>query len=223
MIHIVYSHGRCGSTLFAQILAASIYSKESNNPRAKDFNSVMYIHHDMNSNVELLQNQRIIHTHRMDKRYNNLSRNNKMYFLTRRNIVETIASLMIAQHTKGYNFVPGEKNTKMNTKKYWKRPPSSKLALSDTRIQTLVESYNFFISNEHLTWKRRNRDNTHLVFYEDWISDFSKLPFEDNYNYDLNYKLTNKIPIDKLEWVDYGLLTSQVKRFNNGSIHLQMK
>lgn len=222
MIHIIYSHGRCGSTLFAQLLAACVYTQENTNPNLKDFNSVKYIHHDMNSNVELLRNQRVIHTHQMDSRYSELSKNNIMYFLTRRNIVETLSSLMIAQHTNGYNYVPGEKDSKMNKRAFWSKPPTSqKLSFSDSRVQTLVESFNFFISKDYRECRRRNT-NTHLVFYEDWIGDFSKLPFDANYNHDLNYKLTNKIPIDKHEWVDYNILIDQVKRFNNGSTELQM-
>ena len=222
MIHIIYSHGRCGSTLFAQLLAACVYTQENTNPTLKGFLHGKYIHHDMNSDVELLRNQRIIHTHQVDSRYNELSKNNIMYFLTRRNIVETLASLMIAQYTKGYNYIPGAKNSKMNKRTFWSKPPTSeKLSLPDSRVQALVESYNYFITKDHYECRRQNA-NTHLVFYEDWIGDFSKLPFDANYNHDLNYKLTNKIPIDKLEWVDYNILIGQVLKFNNGSTELQV-
>ena len=224
MTHVIYSFGRCGSTLLAQLIAASLYTQNTTKSKVSEFKINEYVHHDNNSNLELLQNQKVIHTHQLYRRYDNIIKNSTMVFCTRRDIVETISSLMIAQHSRGYNFSPGEKNSGNAKKTPWRNIPKNKLTMEDSVVQKLILSYYSFIKIDYPQCKQHNPKSHHLLYYEDWIYDFSKLSFLNlNYDQELNFKLTKKIPIDKHEWVNYGVLIDQVKRFNNGSTQIEIQ
>lgn len=228
MTYIIYSFGRCGSTLLAQLISATIYTQEKTKPKNLDFKTDDYLYHDdKNVNTELLQNQKIIHTHVLDQRYTRLikDQNNTIIFCTRRDIVETIASLLIAERVQQYNYLPGRKfkGKNMNNRKAWLNEPGQKLVAEDKIIESLISSYYNFINNRYPKCRKQN-GNVQLLYYEDWIYDFSKLSFLNiQYNLELNSQLTKKIPIDKRNWVDYDLLTNQVKYFNKGSTQIEIQ
>jgi len=235
--YIIFSQGRCGSTLLADLIGATLYSKERNirytkDPRLPnkitkytseavtqrfDKRKFVFSDDDVSPGVEL-KKYKVIHTHWLDHRYKELMKTSTIFFCTRRDLVETISSLMIARHSGVYNYF---KHLKENSADRWSNIPTEKLVLPDDQVKTYVaDAYD--LTERYKNCKQKNA-NAHLLFYEDWIHNFENLPFKIEYNLDLNRKLSQKVPVDKKQWVDYDKLTQQVLEFNNGSTQMKMK
>ena len=232
--YIVFSHGRCGSTLLADLIAAKLYSNEGNtryvkdkrNPNkvakfsaevvAKRFDKKKYVFSDDDvTPAAELKKYKVIHTHQLDHRYKELQKTSTIFFCTRRDLVETISSLMIAQHSGTWNHFLHLKNHSHN---HWNDVPTEKLVIPEDQVKRIVNGA-YGLIESYKNCKRQNT-NTHLLFYEDWIHNFENLPFKTFYNRDLNLKMSRKIPVNKKQWVDYPKLTQQVKEANNGSRQL---
>ena len=235
--YIVFSYGRCGSTLLADLIGATLYSKEKNIRYTKDTrlpnkiskfpaedvvkrfakHNYVFSDDDVTPGVEL-KKYPVIHTHMLDHRYEELMKTSTIFFCTRRDLVETISSLMIAQHSGVYNNFLHLEN---HSREHWNNTPTEKLIFSDDQIRSITNGA-YGIIDQYKKCKQQNA-NTHLLFYEDWIHNLENLPFKVEYNQDLNSKMSRKVPVDKKQWVDYDKLTQQVLEFNNGSTQLKIQ
>lgn len=236
--YIIFSYGRCGSTLLADLIGATLYSKERNIRYTKDkrrankidkfpadvvverFAKHEYVFSDDNVSPGVeLQKYKVIHTHQLDHRYVELTKTSTIFFCTRRDLVETISSQMIAHHSGVYNHFLHLKN---HSHEHWSNNiPTEKLVLPDDQVNRHVKGA-YGLIERYKKCKQQNA-NAHLLFYEDWIRNFENLPFKVEYNQDLNHKMSRKVPVDKKEWVDYDRLTQQILKFNNGSTQLKIQ
>ena len=235
--YIIFSYGRCGSTLLADLIAATLYSKEKNIRYTKDKrlankigkfpadvvvnrfakHEYVFSDDDVSPGTEL-KKYKVIHTHMLDRRYEELMKTSTIFFCTRRDLVETISSQMIAHHSGVYNHFLHLEN---HSHEQWSDIPTEKLVLQDDQVKRhVVGAYGLI--ERYKNCKQQNA-NAHLLFYEDWIRNFENLPFNVEYNQDLNRKMSRKVPVDKKQWVDYDKLTQQVQEINNGSTQLKMK
>lgn len=136
-----------------------------------------------------------------------------VYFLLRKNLVEYCASHYIANKLKKW---------------HWKHSDSIDLVLNKEKInpddvrKSIINVYIFV--NEYIRAKSHNK-KTHLIFYEDWTKNYQIPGFELNLDHDINSGLDFtfvKTKVSKQEAVDCEYLTENVKRFNNGSIYIDV-
>ena len=216
--YIIFSHGRCGSTLLAELIGAVLYTKDEKHTTVKDFNKPNYVFFDTDfAPATSMEKHKVIHTHILDHRYDELKKTSTMFFCGRKNLVEAISSLMIAQHVGIYNHFSHSKD---HSRLRWSNTPTEKLVISDDQVRNFIKGE--YVLIELFNNCKQQNPNTHLLFYEDWIYNFENLPIKVEYSQDLNYKLSKKIPVDKKEWVDYQQLTQQILKFNNGSTQLKI-
>jgi hypothetical protein len=220
MKYIIFSYGRCGTTLLTDLIGAHLFNKEFPGSKADHFNRPDFVIFDKQNSKEKLEQARVIHTHTLNNRFDEMKKTRTVIYCVRRDIRETIASLRIAEHSRIYNHFTNPKANDDITR--WQRKvPKNLLNLTDTRVKKLVDAIHGLIDDYHVNLKQN--PNSHLLFFEDWITNFKNIPVENfNYNLECNYKFSKKIPIVKEDWVDYDHLANQIRKFNNGSLELKL-
>ena len=220
MKYLIFSYGRCGTTLLADLIGAHLYYKEFPRSNSDHFQKQDFAIFDKQNSKEKLEQARVIHTHILDDRFDEMKKTRTMIYCVRRDILETIASLRIAEQSQTYNYytIPEAGG---GIDKWQRKVPENPLKLTDTRVEKLIDSY-YDLINEYRVNLKQN-PNSHLLFFGDWITNFQNIPVENfSYNLDCNHKFSKKIPIVKEDWVDYDHLANQIRRFNNGSLELKL-
>ena len=220
-MYIVYSHGRVGSTLLAELIGCHWISK--NKPKeafpgkyAKD----KYVLWDPgDTGLEELSKYPVIHTHffgQCRERYGYLPNERMIIYCARRSLTETVASSWIAE-TSGY----WQHYTHFKDSREPGQHIDSQLKVPHGYVKSIVQS-------AHGIVRRYNQGkeqgwNAHLVVYEDWIHNFQALPIDNfQYNQELNLILSKKMPVDKKKLIDYNDLNKKIKLINNGQLELEL-
>jgi len=230
MKYIVYSNfGRCGSTLLSEIIGAYLYNEDYEKEKKlkpddrswPDPNPKYILFANYQHQLHELERYKVIHTHQINEQYHSLIKSATMCYCTRKDVVESISSHLIAQYTKVYNHFS---HTEYNSAENWKNIPTEKLTCTDEFVKDAIYSHHTLLT-QYQESKQQN-PNTYLFYYEDWIGDFNSLPFTNNFKYTPNFdnfNLCKKVPVSKKEWVDYPRLIQQVNNFKNSFPQIEIQ
>ena len=219
-MYIVYSHGRTGSTLLAELLGCyylTKYKPELAFPGK--FRRDQFVLWDSSDIVTPeLETYPVIHTHyfkRNTERFIPLMDKRKIFYSVRRSIVETVASSYIADQSDYWQHYTNFRDERRPGQKI-----SHQLTVPHGYVISIVNGLNQMINN--YKQGKANGWDAHLMVYEDWIHNFQSIPVENfYYHQELNSLLSKKIPVDKKKLVDYNDLEKKIMRIH-GSLELEV-
>ena len=219
-MYIVYSNGRTGSTLLAELLGCYYVTKyEPESAFPGRFQKTKFVLWDT-PEIDLpeLEAYPVIHTHYFKsnaQRFIPLVDKRKIFYSVRRSIVETVASSWIADQSGYWQHYTNYRDDRSPGQMI-----DNQLTVPHGYVISIVNGLHQMI--KHYKQGKDNGWDAHLMVYENWVHDFQSIPVENfYYHQELNTLLPKKIPVNKKQLVDYSDLKNKIMLVN-GSLELEV-